>query len=138
MLQENIAVRNPVIAIPGFGQTDLAASQTDAQLTLLHANDGVVMPKAGWVIGFSWKQSAAAGAGQMTIGVTVDGTEDADTTQTITTETEGYPTFKIDGDAPRFAAGQEIGLEITTDGDWDATTADIDATVFVVLEDWDF
>lgn len=139
MLQENIAVRNPVVCLTGFGQVDVAASQTDAQLTLWDASvDGIVMPKAGYVIGLGGTLSAAASAGSMTVGVTIDGTEDTDTTQTITTAAEFYDTFKTGDEAVRFAAGEQIGVEITTDGSWNATTSELAAQVYVVFEDWDF
>jgi len=138
MLQEAIAVKNPVVAVGPLSASNLAASQSDVQLALPAGNTGIVMPCGGYVIGFSWKQSAAASAGSMTIGVTIDGTEKAATTQTVTTAVEGRPTFKTDAGAPRFAAGEEVGLEFTTDASWNATTADLDAVLFVVFEGWDF
>lgn len=138
MLQENIAIRSPMVAVGPLSAVDLAAGQSDVQLQLPAGNDGVVMPKAGYVVGMSWKQSAAASVGNMTLGVTIDGTEDTDTTQTITTATEGYPTWMVDGVAPRFSAGQEVGVEMTTGGTWNAVTADLDVFLFVVFEDWDF
>jgi hypothetical protein len=136
---ENIAVMNPAMAFGPFNDLAVAASQSDAQLVLAGAgNDGVVMPKAGHVIGMLWALSAAASAGSLTIGVTIDGTEDTDTTQTVTTGVEGYPTWMIGDNAPAFAAGEQIGAEITTDSSWNATTADLVVYLIVVFDDWDY
>jgi len=139
MLQEAIAVKNPVCCFGPFTDENVAASQTDAQLVLLAGLDGVVMPKAGYVIGMTGSLSAAATAGSLTVGVSIDGTEDSDTTQTVTTGQEINATFKVD-DGIRFTAGQQIGVEITTSSDpaWDGTTADLAVWVWVVFEDWDF
>jgi hypothetical protein len=117
---------------------DVAASQTDAQLVLPAGNDGIVMPKAGHVIGLLWTLTAAGSAGSLTIGVSIDGTEVAATRQTITTAAEGYPTWMVSDVAPAFAAGQQIGVEITTDGSWNGTTADLTVYLIVVFDDWDY
>jgi len=93
-----------------FGDVDVAASQSNAQLVVLGAaND-----------------------------VTIDGTEVAATTQTVTTGVEGYPTWMISGGAPAFAAGQQVGVEITTSADWNGTSADLVAYLIVVFDQWDF
>ena len=139
MYQEHIAVRSNQVILGPFGDDGVAASQSNAQLTLLPlTNDGVVMPKAGYVVGIAWTLTAAATAGSLTIGVSIDGTENTDTTQTVSTAQEGYASWRSGDVAPRFAAGEQIGVEITTDASWDATTADLAVWVFVVFEDWDF
>jgi hypothetical protein len=139
-LLENIGVMNPVLLIGPFVDENVAASQTDAQLPIAGAgaNVGVVMPKAGYVIGLLWTLDAAASAGSLTIGATVDGTEDADTTQTVTTAVEGHDEFMINENAPRFAAGEQLGVEITTDGSWNGTSSDLAVYLIVALEDWDY
>jgi len=139
MLQERIAVKNPVCILGPFVDDATAASQTNAQLTLAPVtNDGIVMPQAGYVIGIAGTLTGAATAGSLTVGVSIDGTEDTDTTQTITTATEFYASFKTDDEAVSFDAGEQIGVEITTDADWDATTEDLAVYVFVVFEGWEF
>lgn len=140
MLSERIAVTYPTIAIGPFADDGVAASQSNVQLTIAGAlaNDGVVMPRPGWVVGMSIDLSAAASAGSMTVGVTVNGTENASTTQTITTATEAYPRWSPRDVAPRFAAGDNIGVEITTDSSWNATTADLVVYLYVVFENWEF
>lgn len=132
-LFENISPAYPVVPFGPFIDDAVAASQSNAQLTLAGvSNDGVVMPADGHVIGVLWTLTAAASAGQMTLGVSIDGTEDAETTETVTTQTEGYTLFNIhNGEAPHFVAGQQIGVEITTDASWNATTADLAAFLLV-------
>lgn len=140
MLQENIAVKNPVACIPGFYDANVDASQTNVQLLLAGSGvgDGVVMPANGYVIGLTGTLSAAASAGSLTVGVTIDGTEVAVTTQTVTTGQEIRAQFTTGGDKVRFSAGQQLGVEITTDGSWNGTTADLDVQIWVVFEHWDF
>jgi hypothetical protein len=140
MLLENIAVMNPAVVYPGFYQADVAASQADVPLLIAGSGggDGYVMPKAGYVIGLTGSLSVAASAGQLTVGVTVDGVEQPNTTQTITTQQALAATFSVDSHRVRFAAGQQAGVEISTDAAWDGTTADLDAQLIVVFEDWDY
>lgn len=139
MLQENIAVKNPVVMLGGFYDTDVAASQSDVQLKVAGSanGEGIVMPCAGYVIGITGSLSAAGSAGSLTVGVSIDGTEDTDTTQTVTTATEIRAKFDT-GDGVRFAAGEQVGVEITTSADWNGTTSDLDVQVWVVLEAWDY
>jgi hypothetical protein len=138
MLQESIAVRHPVCIFSGFYQVDLAASQVDVQLGISGSdNEGKHALKDGYIIGISGTLSAAATAGSLTIGATIDGTEQSGTTQTVTTAQEFSATFNAEGGIP-FNAGQQIGVEITTDGSWDGLTADLDVDVYVVYRDWDF
>jgi len=140
MIQEAIAVRHPHLVFGPYIDQNISASQTNAQLVLGAAadHDGVLMPLAGYVVGIAIQLNAAATAGSLTVGVSVDGTEDADTTQTITTGQEAYALFPIaSGVAPRFAAGQQIGVEVTTSADWDGTTADLAVWVYVVLENFE-
>lgn len=115
-----------------FGVANLAADQTDVQLKDSTGQvEGVSMPFAGRVVALSIDTTAAATAGELTVGVTKGGTEVAATTQTITTATAATPIF--DRDAVPFAAGDKIGVEISTTAAWDATTADLSVTVFVAV-----
>jgi hypothetical protein len=121
-----------------FQQDDMAASQTDVQLLVTQVTgaagnvvDGYVMPFSGDIVAISWKTSASATAGVLTIGPTVNGTEDADLTQTVTTASSGSGTTVREN--IRFAAGDVIGAEITTTSVWDATTADLQVSVWAIL-----
>jgi hypothetical protein len=140
VLLEQIGVMSPVEILPGFYDVDVAANQTDAQLLVAGSAsaEGYVALHDGYVIGLTATLSAAASAGSLTIGVSIDGTEDADTRQTVTTGQEVRAKFGIDSHAVRFSAGQQIGVEITTDASWNGTTADLDAQVHIVYDDWDY
>lgn len=135
---ERITAKGQLVPLT-FHQNALAASQTNAQLPLVETsattsstdNDEYVMPFDGEIVAISAEVSAAATAGSLTIGPTVDGTEAADPTLSITTATEAWDTCKR-GTA-QFAAGDRIGAEITTAAGWDATTADLAVVVWVLL-----
>lgn len=135
---EQIAARGQIVPFL-FAQDAVAANQTDVQLNLIEvasaaalAIDGVSMPWAGSVVGISVNTSAAATAGQLTVGVTLDGTEQASSTQTITTATAATAVFPQS--SMPFAAGQKLGVEITTNGTWDGTSADLAVFVYVLLD----
>lgn len=130
--------KGQVVALT-FMQDNVAASQTDVQLFVAevaaaagNAVDGITMPWAGEIIGISYNLSAAATAGTLAIGPTIDGTEATDPVLAVTTGTSGSDTAKRG--TTRFAAGAKIGAEITTNGSWDGTTADLVATVWVAVE----
>ena len=135
---EQIASRGQIVPLL-FAQDAVAASQTDVQLKILEVDsaaalniEGISMPWAGSIVGLSANLSAAATAGQLTVGVTLDGTEAAATTQTITTAAEATAVFSQN--AVRFAAGAKVGVEITTNAGWDATTADLAVIVYILLD----
>jgi hypothetical protein len=115
-----------------FAQANVAASQTDVQLKDASGQvEGLSMPFAGEVLAVSVDLTAAATAGSLAVGVTKGGTEAAATVQTLTTAAAATKAF------PRgtmtFAAGDKLGVEITTAAAWDATTADMAVTVLVAL-----
>lgn len=115
-----------------FAQANVAADQTDVQLKDASGQvDGVTMPFAGQIVALALDLSAAATAGELTVGVTINGTENATTTQTVTTGTAARVLF--DRDAVGFAAGDKIGVEITTNSTWDGLTADLAVNVFAAL-----
>lgn len=121
-----------------FMQDAVAASQTDAQLPIAEVNAGAgnaivgyIAPFAGEIIGVSWNLTAAGTAGTFTIGPTVGGTEKTALTQTVGTAASGRGTV-IRGTIP-FAAGDEIGAEITTNGSWDGTSSDLCVVVWALL-----
>lgn len=132
---ERITARGQLVAYV-FGQDALAASQSNVQLPVAvgeasQAVTGYTMPFDGEIIGIAADLSAAGSAGSLTVGPTIGGTEEADPTLSITTETTKSDT------CPRgtvtFAAGDVLGAEITTDGSWNGTTADLAVTVYVLL-----
>jgi hypothetical protein len=115
-----------------FGQANVAASQTDVQLKDVTGGvEGVTMAFPGIIVGLTIDLSAASTGGQLTVGVTINGTEVAATTQTITTATAARAIF--DRDAVKFAAGDKLGVEITTNAGWTPETAELAATVLAAL-----
>ena len=134
---EAIAAKGQVIPFI-FCQHSVANSQTDVQLNVIEAGNqtlavtGVSMPFAGQIVGMSVNLSAAATAGQLTVGVTVNGTEKSITTQTITTGTAARPVFARD--AVPVVAGDLLGVEITTNAGWDGTASDLVVIVYILAE----
>jgi hypothetical protein len=115
-----------------FGQANVAASQADVQLKDVTGGvEGVTMAFPGIIVGLTIDLSAASTGGQLTVGVTINGTEVAATTQTITTATAVRAIF--DRDAVKFAAGDKLGVEITTNAGWTPETAELAATVLAAL-----
>lgn len=92
---------------------------------------GYTVPFAYDVVAVSAMLSAAGSAGTLTIGATIAGTEDTDTTVTVTTATNPYKRVargKCSG-----AAGSELGCEITTDGSWNGTSSDLQVTIWALV-----
>lgn len=130
--------RGQVVALT-FMQDNVAASQSNVQIPIAQVAsaaenvvDGYAMPWAGTIVGISAVVSTAGSAGTLTVGATVDGTEAADPTLSITTEASKSDTATR-GTAS-FAAGAVIGAEITTDGSWNGTSSDLGVTVFVLVD----
>lgn len=121
-----------------YMQDAVAASQTDVQLPIGevtagagNAITGYAMPFAGEIVAQTYILSAAGTAGVFTIGPTIAGTEKTALTQTVGVTTTAVK--KVGRGTVPFAAGDEIGAEITTDGSWDGTTSDLLVTVWVLL-----
>lgn len=132
---ERVIAKGSLVAFT-FGQDALAASQTDVQLATAigegsQAVTGYTMPFDGEIVAICADLSAAGSAGSLTVGATVGGTEKADPTLSITTETT--KSDKALRGAAIFSAGDILGAEITTDGSWNGTTADLTVTVYVIL-----
>lgn len=120
-----------------FGQHTMAASQTNVQLPIAIGEkdgvvDGTVAPFSGQIVAVTASTSAAATAGTLTVGATINGTEDADTTLTVTTGTN--VSLVTPRGKAKFAAGDRIGCEITTSASWDATTDHLCAVVYVLYD----
>jgi hypothetical protein len=127
--------RGQLVALT-FAQDAVAASQTNVQLvvpgeTTTPLVEGYEMPFAGEVVALSYTLNAAGTAGVFTIGATLNGTEDADTTVTVGTNAASYTV--IPRGKMTFVAGDSLGAEITTDGSWDGTTSDLSVVLWVML-----
>jgi len=115
-----------------FFLANVSASQTDVQLKESSGQvEGVSMPFDGEILAVVADLSAAASAGSLTFGATNGGTEDANTTGSITTQTAR--TVKVPRGKVKFVAGDKLGVEITTSGTWNGTTADLIVTVYAQL-----
>lgn len=120
-----------------FGQDAVAASQSNVELPAVGPEEGGTIvtgytsPFRGEIVGVSYNLSAAGSAGTLSIGATIDGTEDADTTLVVTTAQADYQ--RVPRGMARFEAGQRIGAEITTDGSWNGTTADLSVRVWALV-----
>lgn len=116
--------------IDGWYQDDVTASQSSVALgrvgdAVWAAFDGKwIAPRAGSITGVAVKSNDARTAGTLTVEVTKNGSgtgltavlDGTNTTFKATTQAKGSDTF---------AAGDELGVIITTDGSWAPTTADI-------------
>ena len=118
-----------------FSQVDLAAAQTAVALYVEEGTGtgtyvGIAMPFAGEIIGVSLTTTAAATAGSLTIVPTIDTTVVTLPSVAITTAVKGSATCKRATNV--FAKNAVIGAKITTTAAWDATGADLIATVWVL------
>jgi hypothetical protein len=116
----------------------VAASLTDQQMPMVpvdtlasYAPDGWTMPFAGYLLAISGRLSAAASAGTLTIGPTINGTEQAALTQTVTTGVAPYGV--VPRESVRFAAGDSIGAEVTTSAAWNGTGSGLAVIVWAII-----
>jgi hypothetical protein len=120
-----------------FGQDAVAANQSDVELPAVGPEEGgtidsgYTVPWSGEIVGVSFNLTAGGSAGSLSIGATIDGTEDADTTLTVTTATADYK--RISRNRAQFSAGQRIGAEISTTNDWNGTSADLSVRVWALV-----
>jgi hypothetical protein len=132
---ERIIAKGQLVPL-AFGQDALAASQSNVQLPVAigeasQAVTGYTMPFEGEIVAVTADLSAAGSAGSLTVGPTVGGTEETDPALSITTETT--KSDKALRGAATFNAGDVVGAEITTDGSWNGTSADLSVVVWVLL-----
>lgn len=119
-----------------FGQANVQDSQTNVQMVAADTsgNDGYNLPWSGEIVGISYNNSAAFSAGVFTIGASINGTEDDDTTLTVAVDsstTKGYK--RVPRGAAKFDANSVIGCEYTTDANVEANTVDTTVTIFALV-----
>lgn len=135
---ERITAKGQMVALT-FMQDAVAASQTDVDLPIVEtgATSGDTAVKAYEapysfdIVAMSYTLSAAATAGVLTINPTVAGTVDTGLNLSVTTAAAGYTTAS--GGAVSGKAGDAIGVQIDTNAAWNATTADLAVTLFVIF-----
>lgn len=127
----NELAKGQVVAL-SFAQANVAATQTDVQLKDASGQvEGLTMPFDGEILAICADLSAAASAGELSVGATINGTEQTPSTLSFTTQTAR--SAKVARAGARFVAGDKLGVEVTTSGTWDGTTADLTVVVYVQL-----
>jgi hypothetical protein len=89
------------------------------------------MPFDGEILAICADLSAAATAGELSVGATINGTEQA--VSTLLFATQVARSAKVARAGARFVAGDKLGVEVTTSGTWNGTTADLAVVVYVQL-----
>ena len=121
-----------------FQQAAVAASQTDSDLPVAEVGIiaslvlGHTVPFAGSIVGISASLNDASSAGELTVGASIGGTEDALSTMSIATETEKYLAIPR-GNIP-FVAGNVLGVQISTDASWTPETRDLTVQLWALVE----
>lgn len=116
-------------------QTNVGASQTDARLGIgasgtVHLD--LVMPRAGSVMGIMASLTVAPAGSNPIVKVFKNGSAlDAACILTVAAGSDLDQVALFAKDLYAFAAGDRIGLAITTDGSWSATSSDITVTLEV-------
>jgi hypothetical protein len=128
---ERIIAKGQLVGLE-FGQANVAVDQTNVQL-VGNQTAGYVMPFAGEIVAVTYLLSANKTAGVLTVGPTVGGTEVAALTVTAA-NTAASGTKRVPRRTATFAAGSEIGVEITTDANLlPAASAELNVVVWVIL-----
>jgi len=140
-----IGVRQSVIPLR-FAQSSVAASQTSVDLAVSSVFDeaesavdenavvGITVPFPAVIVGVSVDLSAAASAGTLSVAPTVNGTAAAAPTVNVTTETTSKVATATRWADTLLAAGDVVGCQVTTDGDWNGTTSDLVITLWVIMD----
>lgn len=127
-----------------FMQSDAAASQTNAALTVAevrdvaasaddqNAADAYVVPWDFEIVGVSVRSSAARTAGTLTVEPLIDGSATGLTSVLNATDTQSAKATQLRG-SDFASAGSRIGCRITTDGTWAPVTADVVVTVWAIV-----
>jgi hypothetical protein len=143
LLTEPVATSFPLITTR-FARHAVAASLNASAMAAIDTNaasgalnvTGEAMPFAGSVVGLAAALSVAAGAGQLTLDVTVNGTVSG--TQVIIGAGVTSGIMSREYGAVRFNAGDTVGVKITTNAGWNGTTADLLACVYLILDNAQF
>lgn len=127
-----------------FMQSDAAASQSNAALTVAevrdtaasaddqNAADGYVVPFDGEIVAISVRASAARSNGTLTAEAMIGSTATGLTVALNGTNTQSAYSKQGRG-SDTFKAGDKIGARLTTDASWAPVTADIVVVVWVLL-----
>ena len=141
-LIERIISRGQLVHLT-FEQSDVAASQTAVALATSEVRDtaasasdqnaaaGYCIPFGYEIVGISVTSSAARTAGTLTVDATIGGTVTGlQAVLNATTTNNAYATAGRGTYAG--AAGDKVGVKITTAAGWTPTTADIVVSVYLI------
>lgn len=117
--------------VAGWYQDNAAANQSAVVLPMANARTEVPMPADGHVVGIVVYSNAARAAGTLTVDATINGTVTGLTAVLDGSNTQTKATRQAQN-LDKFAAGNRLGVKITTDAGWLPTTADIDVALLVV------
>lgn len=126
----------PTVGIP-FSKTNLTTGESNTDLVLAGGGTLAVAPKAGSVVGVSIRSAGAITAGTITATPHKASTEFAESgvPQPVLSSAAQASYATVRPRALRFAAGDTLGVSVTTTTTLDPTnTLDVDAQLFVVYD----
>lgn len=111
------------------GDSATTASSTAVAMTFHGVATGVVLPRAGSIVGISLALTAAAAGSSIIVAAYKNGTLVSSSALTVAIDaTSGY--LNIDKDTLAFAAGDVLTVKLRTGSGWSATANGV-ATLFV-------
>ena len=138
-IEHQLQTRAQVLVGP-FTVANIAASQTNSDLSYGGDVQGVPMPRAGYIVSASIRLNDARTAGTCTLKPTINGTELTQTglnlviNGTDTQQDVASVAWAVHANYA-FALGDRLGISYTTDGSWTPDgTPDGVANLFVVFD----
>lgn len=121
-----------------ISNVDTAATNTDLALAGTPGNTLMVMPYAGSIVALTVKGNANVTAGTIAFNVHKSSTEYAQESSLLTTLTTASGSSNIGYSSVRagvltFAAGEQIGVSVSSATNLAATTIDFDAVLWYTL-----
>ena len=126
---ETLRRRVGVQAVDGWYQDNVAASQTDVQLTRLSgtSTDAWIAPRTGSISAVWVYSNAARTAGTLSIEIFKNGSQYGTVSVSLNATYTTFDVKYIQRNALPISPGDRLDLRVTTDGSWTPTTADIRA-----------
>lgn len=120
--------------IVGFGEDNLSASLTNAQLYRnvqgVEVQLPVTMARGGSIVGVAVAASATRSAGTATFEVFKNGSATGLTCVLNGTDTQ-YASASQGVDLDTFVAGDRLDIRVTTDASWSPTTSEVEGTITI-------
>lgn len=117
-----------------FVRDNVAASLTDSRAAVgatAAPQVDIAMPRAGSIVGITASFTVAPAGSTATIKVFKNGSAVASCELSVTAGATLGRAVTFAKDLHTFAAGDRLGIAITTDGSWTATTSDLAAAIEV-------